>query len=196
MESLKTGHTSPSRSSCVVSFVNIREHNDVINWKLFLRYWPFVRGIRRSPVNSAYKGQWCGGLMFSLVYVWINGWVNNREAGDLRRYRVHYDVTVMRKYKQNRLHLRWCIFQWIMTRVHIPRVEYFTYFCWSLPNISCPLMAATRTPPVLMATAVAMNTQQHIVAHGTWARHRPHRNRQLSSGTEGTGCQRSCLTEH
>ena len=26
-----------------------------------------------------------------------NGWVNNREAGDLRRYRAHYDVTVMRR---------------------------------------------------------------------------------------------------
>ena len=33
--------------------------------------------------------------MFSLIYAWINDWVNNREAGDLRRYRVHYDVTVM-----------------------------------------------------------------------------------------------------
>ena len=33
--------------------------------------------------------------MFSLIYVWINGWVNNREAGDLRRYRGHYDVIVM-----------------------------------------------------------------------------------------------------
>ena len=33
--------------------------------------------------------------MFSLIYVWINGWVNNREAGDLRRYRGHYDVNVM-----------------------------------------------------------------------------------------------------
>ena len=32
---------------------------------------------------------------FSLICVWINGWVNNREAGDLRRYRAHYDVTVM-----------------------------------------------------------------------------------------------------
>ena len=30
--------------------------------------------------------------MFSLIYVWINGWVNNREAGDLRSY---YDVIVM-----------------------------------------------------------------------------------------------------
>ena len=41
------------------------------------------------------KGQWRGALMFSLICVWINDWVNNREAGDLRRYRAHYDVTVM-----------------------------------------------------------------------------------------------------
>ena len=33
--------------------------------------------------------------MFSLISVWINGWVNNREAGDLRRRRSHYDVIVM-----------------------------------------------------------------------------------------------------
>ena len=25
----------------------------------------------------------------------MNGWVNNREAGDLRRYGAHYDVSVM-----------------------------------------------------------------------------------------------------
>ena len=49
----------------------------------------FVRGI-----HSPHKGLWRGAL-FSLICVWINGWVNNREAGDLRRYRAHYDVTVM-----------------------------------------------------------------------------------------------------
>ena len=50
-----------------------------------------------SPVlvNSPHKGQWRGSLMFSLICVWINGWVNNGEAGDLRRNRTHYDVTVM-----------------------------------------------------------------------------------------------------
>ena len=47
------------------------------------------------PVNSPHKGQWRGALMFSLICVWINVWVNNREAGDLRRYRVHYGVIVM-----------------------------------------------------------------------------------------------------
>ena len=33
--------------------------------------------------------------MFSLIYAWINDWANNGEAGDLRRYPAHYDVTVM-----------------------------------------------------------------------------------------------------
>ena len=70
-----------------------RFHDDVIKWKHFPRYWSFVRGIHRSPVNSPHKGQWRGALMFSLI--WINAWVNTREAGDLRRYRSHYDVTVM-----------------------------------------------------------------------------------------------------
>ena len=70
-------------------------HDDVIKWKHFPRYWPFVRGIHRSPVNSPHKGQWRGALMFTLIRVWINGCVNNREAGDLRRYCAHYGVTVM-----------------------------------------------------------------------------------------------------
>ena len=70
-------------------------HDDVIKWKHFPRYWPFVRGIHRSPVNSPHKGQWRGALMLSLICVWINGWVNNREAGDLRRYCAHCDVIVM-----------------------------------------------------------------------------------------------------
>ena len=73
-------------------------HDDVIKWKRFPRYWPFVRGIHRSPVNSPHKGQWRGALMFALIRVWINGWVNNREAGDLRRHRAHYDVIVMSTY--------------------------------------------------------------------------------------------------
>ena len=70
-------------------------HDDVMKWKHFPRYWSFVRGIHRSPVNSPRKGRWRGALMFSLICVWINGWVNNREAGDLRRYRARYDVNVM-----------------------------------------------------------------------------------------------------
>ena len=67
--------------------------DDVIKWKHFPRYWPFVRGIHRSPVNSPHKGQWRRCFLWSAP--WINSWVNNREAGDLRRNRIHYGVTVM-----------------------------------------------------------------------------------------------------
>ena len=73
------------------------EHDDAIKWKHFPRYWFFVRGIHRSPVNFPHKGQWRGILMFSLICAWKNNWVNNRETCDLRRHRAHYDVNVMEK---------------------------------------------------------------------------------------------------
>ena len=62
-------------------------HDDVIQWKYFSRDWPFVSGIHRWPVDSLHKGQWRGALMFSLISVWTNGYVNSRDAGDLRRHR-------------------------------------------------------------------------------------------------------------
>ena len=46
-------------------------------------------------MDSPHRGQWRRALMFSLICVWINGWVHNGETGDLRRYRAHYDVIVM-----------------------------------------------------------------------------------------------------
>ena len=70
-------------------------HDDVIKWKQFPRYWPFVRGIHRSPVNSPHKGQSRGALLLSLICARINGWVNNPEAGDLRRHPTHCDVIVL-----------------------------------------------------------------------------------------------------
>ena len=76
-------------------------HDDVIKWKHFPRYWPFVRGIYQPLVNSPHKGQWRGALVFSLICVWINGWVNNREAGDLRCYRAHYYVSVMTQWAKS-----------------------------------------------------------------------------------------------
>ena len=82
----------PAYSNCSMAGVH---HDDVIKRNYFPRYWPFVRGIHRSPVNSPHKGQWCGVWMFSLICTWINSWVNNREAGDLIRHCVHYDIIVM-----------------------------------------------------------------------------------------------------
>ena len=79
----------------VVSNRNRNMHDDVIKWKHFPRCWPFVREIHRSPVKSLHEGQWQRALMFSLICAWTNGWVNNRDAGDLKYRRAHYDVIVM-----------------------------------------------------------------------------------------------------
>ena len=58
----------------------IKAHDDVIKWKHFQRYWSFVPEIHWSiPLTKAsYAEFWC----FSLIF------------GDLRRHRVHYEVTV------------------------------------------------------------------------------------------------------
>ena len=70
-------------------------HDDVITGKNFPRYWPFVRGIHWSSVNSPRKGQWRGTLMFSLICVWTNSWANSGEAGDLNRHHAQFDVIVI-----------------------------------------------------------------------------------------------------
>ena len=75
--------------------VDVISHDDVIKWKHFPRYWPFVRGIHRTTVNSSHKGQRRGALLFSLICTCLNAWINNCRAGDLRGHRTHYDVTVM-----------------------------------------------------------------------------------------------------
>ena len=73
-------------------------HDDVIKWKHFPRYWPSVRGIHRSPVNSLHKGQWGAALMFSWIclnkrlskQLW--GWWFDTPSGSLWR---HCNVQVM-----------------------------------------------------------------------------------------------------
>ena len=70
-------------------------HDDVIRWKHFPRHWPFVRGFHGSPVNSLTQARYAELWCYLWSAPWINGWVNNRKAGDLRRHRAHYDVIVM-----------------------------------------------------------------------------------------------------
>ena len=88
--------TAPHRGCWAI--IQILTHDDVSKWKHHPRYLAFVWGIHRSPMNSPHKGQWRGVLVFSLICAWINGWVNNRDAGDLKRHGAHYDVTVMPSY--------------------------------------------------------------------------------------------------
>ena len=78
-------------------------HDDVIKCKYIPRFCPFVQGIHRWPVNSPHKGQWRGALMFSLICAWINSWVNNREAGNLKRHRAHNDVIAINYHAVSRM---------------------------------------------------------------------------------------------
>ena len=48
-------------TACVFLLLNFTMiHNDDIKWKRFPRYWPFVRGIHRSTVNSPPNGRAMG----------------------------------------------------------------------------------------------------------------------------------------
>ena len=72
-------------------------HVDVIKWKHFPRYWPFVRGIHGSPVKSPHKGQWRGALMFSLICA-LNKHLSKQSWGwwfemPSRSLWCHYNVT-------------------------------------------------------------------------------------------------------
>ena len=108
-------------------------HDDVRKWKHFPRYWTYVRGIHRSPVNSPHRGQWRGTLMCSLVCAWINGWGNNREAADLRRQQAHYDVFELVAAWATKCFVAWeiwklfhkCIFQ-----IHF-MYRYIEHFMWN-----------------------------------------------------------------
>ena len=57
--------------------------------------------VGNSPVTGEFPAQrpvrWSFAVfcLLFLICVCINGWVNNRKAGDLRHYRAHYDVTVI-----------------------------------------------------------------------------------------------------
>ena len=85
------------RVYCGKDYNNPCRHDDVIKWKHYPHYRPFVRGIHRSSLNSPHKTQWRGALMFSLICAWINGSVNNCKAGGLGCHRAHYDFIVMDK---------------------------------------------------------------------------------------------------
>ena len=120
-------------------------HDEVIKWKHFPRYWPFVRRIHRSPVNSPNKGQWRRALMFSLICARINAWVNNSKAGDLRRKHAHYDVTVM---QSSRKHGLW----------EVGRSATHWFLCYYQDRL---LMATARNGIYLTVFTAWMNNHTH-----------------------------------
>ena len=63
--------------------------------EIFAALLALCAGNSSVPVNSLHKGQWRRTSVFSFICVWISDCANNREAGDLRCHRGHYDVNVM-----------------------------------------------------------------------------------------------------
>ena len=82
-----------------LSFVLVK-HRSILpmmtqsNWNIFrvtgLLYGEFT-GRPWSPVQRPVTRS----FDISLTWAWTNGWVNSRNAGDLRHHRAHRDVTVM-----------------------------------------------------------------------------------------------------
>ena len=87
---------------------------------------------KERDVHSSHKGQWRGTLLFSLICVWIYGWVNDGEAGDLRHYRAHYDVTVM---------------PWLLAVIQISdengMSDYVTFLGMNVITCPCPNLGQT-----------------------------------------------------
>ena len=79
-------------------------HDDVIKWK----HLPSCEG--NPPVTSRFLSQRSGRrtLMFSLMCTKPNCWANNRDAGDLRRHRAHYDVAVIWRSSVSAFHQQTC----------------------------------------------------------------------------------------
>ena len=95
--------------ACEKGCSNLMACNWIITWwrhqmKTYSALLAICAG--NSPASGEFPAQRpvTRSLIFSLICVWINGWVNNREAGDLRRCAC-YDVIVMIK-----CHLYWVRF--------------------------------------------------------------------------------------
>ena len=89
---------TPSCSICHIQCQAIVWNSDhtlskyTFKWRINPTWWR----IKWWPVNSPHKDQWRRASMFTLICTWLNVWVNNRGAGDLRRLQAHDDVAVMK----------------------------------------------------------------------------------------------------
>ena len=88
---------------CAHNANTIGSHNNVANcntwWRHQMETFSALLAIcaENSPVTGEIPAQRPVTRNFGVFFicVWINGWVNSREADDLICHRAHYDVTVM-----------------------------------------------------------------------------------------------------
>ena len=96
--------------------------------------------------------------MISLISTQINGWVNNGEAGDLRRHRAHYDVIVMSKWVTGVLQYR--ISPKSILNTHLTKSRF------SLTSLSA-VMEITKSSSTFSATNISSNIVWLLQLHDT-----------------------------
>ena len=96
----------------VLLYLQSGKNKNTCNWSSYFRifmaksWWhhqmenlstELAIGAENSPVTSEFPTQRPVTRSFDvfLLCAWLNGWVNNCEAGDLRCHHAHYDVSVM-----------------------------------------------------------------------------------------------------
>ena len=75
------GSNAHCRVDCIIQMIN--------SWTGVIMYMMTCGELIGHRWISPHKGQWRRALMFSLIWAWIKGWVNNGDAGDLRRHHAH-----------------------------------------------------------------------------------------------------------
>ena len=172
----------------VVSFIDLKwRYFIIIRRQSYKIYWHKISRWRHqmetfsallticagnSPVPGEFpvhKCQWHGALMFSLICVWINSWVINREAGDLRRYRAHYGVIVM-CYDNSKLtrlpgYPRWPGLPIVKNSVLVIFHKNFLHFLWY--NIANTLQYTAYT--LFTRSVIQAQIKENIKAPRHWA---------------------------
>ena len=82
-----------------------------------------------------------------------NGWANNRDAGDLRRHRADYDVTVMIVRKVE----RFILFLWVMPVVQVLNGDISSMHIFCIPRL-CTIIAGDNQHELIHFSDVIMST--------------------------------------
>ena len=102
---------------------------------------------QNSPVTGEFPSQRPVTRSFDVFLwyaAWINNWVNNREVGDLRQPRAHYDVTVMQSSydKLRRAMTRSHRCASLLLRIHF-NTQAYIFPLWNLSNVFYPCTIET-----------------------------------------------------
>ena len=96
-------------------------------------------GHRWIPFTKASDTEvWC-----FFICTWTNGWLNNRDAGDLRRHPAHYDVIVMALGKWSHLYKLWDELTYLFPNFNGAAVEVWEWISNFIPHFSVYVIVFT-----------------------------------------------------